>query len=142
MQLFDPTSARLWSRTISPLKVKTSSTTEVPLPKRHSVDFTNMLRQSLIRNLKPGLSSTLYPATRAISTTAVKMGEGDTGGTRSGGSAQGYISHTYLTYSYIDWPSTNQANGGIGAIVMHFRGASKRVRIMPYARRRWKSYRK
>lgn len=47
-----------------------------------------MLRQSLIQNLKPGLRSTIYPATRAISTTAVKMGEGDTGATRSGGSSQ------------------------------------------------------
>ena len=58
-----------------------------------------MLRQSFIQNLKPGLRSTLYPATRAISTTAVRMGEGDTGGTRSGGAAQGYIIHTYLAYS-------------------------------------------
>ncbi|KAK0508875.1 hypothetical protein JMJ35_008246 [Cladonia borealis] len=48
-----------------------------------------MLRQSLIQNLKPGLRSALYPATRAISTTAVRMGEGDTGATRSGGAAQG-----------------------------------------------------
>lgn len=98
LQLSDPTSARLWSRTISPLKVKTSSTTEVPLPKRHPVYFTNMLRQSLIQNLKPGLRSTIYPATRAISTTAVKMGEGDTGATRSGGSSQRYTStHTSHT---------------------------------------------
>ncbi len=141
MELSDPTSARLLSRTISPLKAKSSSTTEVPLPKRHSVYSTNMLRQSLIQNLKPGLRSTLYPATRAISTTAVKMGEGDTGAPKSGGSAQGYISHTYLAYSYIDWPSMNQANDGVGAIVMHFRSARKRVRIITYARRRWKSCR-
>ena len=142
MQLFDPASARLWSRTISPLKVKASSTTEVPLPKRHPVYFTNMLRQSLIRNLKPGLPSTFYPSTRAISTTAVKMGEGDTGGTRSGGSAQGYISHIYLGYLYIDWPSTDQANWDFGPIVTRFRTASERRRIMPYARRRGKSYRR
>ncbi|KAL2055714.1 hypothetical protein ABVK25_003958 [Lepraria finkii] len=48
-----------------------------------------MLRQSLIQTLKPGLRSTLYPASRTITTTAVRMGEGDIGGTRSGGSAQG-----------------------------------------------------
>ena len=142
MQLSDPTSARLWSRPISPLNVKTSSTIEVPLPKRHPIYFTNMLRQSLIRNLKPGLSSNIYPARRAISTTAVKMGEGDTGGTRSGGSAQGYISHTYLGYSSIDSPSTNQADWDVGAIVMHFRSASTRMRIMRYAGGRWRSYRK
>ena len=50
-----------------------------------------MLRQSLIQTLKPGLRSTLYPASRTITTTAVRMGEGDTGATRSGGAAQGYV---------------------------------------------------
>ena len=54
-----------------------------------------MLRQSFIQNLKPGLCRSFYPAIRSISTTAVKMGEGDTGATRSGGSAQGYVKYAY-----------------------------------------------
>lgn len=59
-----------------------------------------MLRQSLIQTLKPGLRSTLYPASRTITTTAVRMGEGDIGGTRSGGSAQGYVSTGAITLLY------------------------------------------
>ena len=59
-----------------------------------------MLRQSLIQTLKPGLRSTLYPASRTITTTAVRMGEGDTGGTRSGGSAQGYVATEAITLLY------------------------------------------
>ncbi|KAL9132233.1 MAG: hypothetical protein Q9217_000037 [Psora testacea] len=44
-----------------------------------------MLRTSLIQAIKPNLRI----STRTITTSAIKMGEGDTGAPRSGGSTQG-----------------------------------------------------
>ena len=46
-----------------------------------------MLRTNLARSITPALRNT----TRSITTTAIRMGEGDTGGVRPGGVAQGFV---------------------------------------------------
>jgi hypothetical protein len=61
-------------------------TTE-PLPcLRNILILTNMLRQTLTRSLR----SSNRISTRSFSVAAVRMAEGDLGGTRRGGAASGY----------------------------------------------------
>ncbi|MCJ1453828.1 hypothetical protein MMC28_004177 [Mycoblastus sanguinarius] len=48
-----------------------------------------MYRQSLVQSLKPGLRSTIFPTSRTITSTAIRMAEGDTGAPKTGGAAQG-----------------------------------------------------
>ncbi|KAL8725527.1 MAG: hypothetical protein Q9181_006389 [Wetmoreana brouardii] len=54
-----------------------------------------MVRQAVIRSIKPHLRSPVS-AYRTISTTALRMAEGDTGGVRAGGQAQGSVAPSSL----------------------------------------------
>lgn len=58
-----------------------------------------MIRQSIVQTLKT--TTFTVPVRRTISTTAIRMAEGDAGAPRSGGAAQGYV--VSLQYAH-QWP--------------------------------------
>jgi ATPase inhibitor, mitochondrial len=53
-----------------------------------------MIRQTLYTAAKPALRSSLISQQRTFAVSAFRMGEGDTGATRSGGAASSYVSNS------------------------------------------------